>query len=93
MAGFMTASVRRALRLEIPRPIDFLFAAILGVSLHPIYLVFATAIQQEFQLGVDTKQMLVQIDQVIAAAPLWSVLLIFAVLPALCEELAFRGFI
>ena len=34
-----------------------------------------------------------QINEMFLAAPLWQVLLVIAVVPAICEELAFRGFI
>jgi sodium transport system permease protein len=93
MATFMTASVRRALRLEASHPFDLSIALVLGLTLHPAYMLLSAAIQHEFQLGADTRELLVYVDSLIAAAPLWSVLLILAVIPAICEELAFRGFI
>jgi sodium transport system permease protein len=93
MATFMTASIRRALRIEASHPFDLAIALILGLTLHPAYMLLSAAIQHEFQLGADTRELLVYVDSLIASAPLWSVLLILAVIPAICEELAFRGFI
>ncbi len=93
MAVFTTASLRHAFRLERVRFSDLLTAFAIGICLHPTYVLFASAIQNEFQLGQETKALLQQVDGIIASAPLWSVLLIFAVIPALCEELAFRGYI
>ncbi len=93
MATFMTASIRRALRIEKVHPFDILVALLLGLTLHPAYMLLSAAIQNEFQLGADTRELLVFVDTLISSAPLWSVILILAVIPAICEELAFRGFI
>ena len=93
MATILTSSVWKALRLGRPRLADMLFCFGLGISLHPAYILFSSAIQTEFQLGADTKEVLVYIDAMISAAPLWSVILTLAIIPAICEELAFRGFI
>lgn len=93
MATFMTASVRRALRIEAAHPFDIAVALVLGLTLHPAYMLLSAAIQHEFQLGADTRELLVYVDSLISLAPLWSVILILAVIPAICEELAFRGFI
>ncbi|MDZ4848272.1 MAG: ABC transporter permease subunit/CPBP intramembrane protease [Pirellulaceae bacterium] len=93
MATFMTASIRRALRIEAVRPHDFGFALVLGLTLHPAYMLLSSAIQHEFQFGAETRELFVYVDSLISAAPLWSVILTLAVIPAICEELAFRGFI
>jgi len=93
MATMLTSSVWKALRLGRPRLADMLFCFGLGISLHPAYMLLSSAIQTEFQLGADTKEVLVYIDAMISAAPLWSVILTLAIIPAICEELAFRGFI
>jgi sodium transport system permease protein len=93
MATILTRSVRCALRLTVPRWSDLLVSAGLAVCLHPTYVLFAGWIQQEYALGADTKMVLQQMDQMIASVPLVSVLFFLAVMPAICEELAFRGFI
>jgi sodium transport system permease protein len=93
MALFMTSSLRKALRLEKVYPLDLVLAVVLGFSLHPAYLQLSSLVQQEFQIGAETREVLHQVDGIMAAAPLWSVLLVFAVIPAICEELTFRGFI
>lgn len=93
MATFMTASIRKALRIESVRPLDVCFSLVLGFTLHPAYMLLAAAIQHEFRLGADTKELLIYVDSLISIAPLWSVIVTLAVIPAICEELAFRGFI
>ncbi len=79
MATMLTASVRRALRIESVRPADFAVSLVLGVTLHPAYTLFAGLIQQEFQIGADTRVVLEQIEGLISSAPLWSVLLTLAI--------------
>ncbi len=41
----------------------------------------------------EVQDVLARVDRLLAAAPLWQVLLLLALVPAVCEELAFRGFI
>lgn len=93
MATMLTRSVRLALRLRIPNGIELIASIMLAISLHPLYVAFASAVSGEFKLGRQTTEMLAQFDSVISGTPLWMVLLVLAVLPAICEELAFRGFV
>lgn len=93
MAIFLTASIRRALRIERVEIPDLLISILLAIALHPLYVRFASAIQGEFQIGADSREILNQAQAIIGSAPLWSVILVLAVIPAICEELAFRGFI
>ncbi|MGN6547012.1 MAG: ABC transporter permease subunit/CPBP intramembrane protease [Aureliella sp.] len=93
MAIFLTRSLRQALRLHRV-PLDHLAAAvILGLALHPSYVLLGQAISNTLQIGAETQQVLNAVGRLINAQPLWSVLLVLAVLPACCEELTFRGFI
>ncbi len=93
MAIFLTTSIRKALRLHRVSPLDFAVAMVLAISLHPSYVYFAQSIQAEFPFGEETKAALSGIDALLGAAPLVSLLMVLAVIPAICEELAFRGFI
>ncbi len=93
MATMLTRSLRVSLRMHKPRISDLIFCILLAVCLHPTYVVLASWVQQEYSVGADTKVLLLQFDSVIRSAPLWSVILFLAVVPAICEELAFRGFI
>jgi sodium transport system permease protein len=93
MATILTRSLRQSLGLNIPRPVDFVVCILLAVCLHPTYTRFVWFLEQEYSLGADTKELLQYLDGVITGAPLYSVLLVLAVFPAICEELAFRGFI
>lgn len=93
MAIMLTRSLKSSLRLKLPQPEDILYCSMLAVCLHPTYVWFAGVVSREYPLGDETTQMLQQFDSILSSVPLWSVLLILAVLPALCEELVFRGFI
>ncbi len=93
MAIFLTTSIRKALRLHTVSVLDFAVAVVLAVSIHPTYIFLAQRIQIEFPFGDETKLALAGIDQVLAGAPLLSLIMVLAVIPAICEELAFRGFI
>ena len=93
MATMLTRSVRKALRLNRPDVREMIVAALLAISLHPTYAAFASMVGAEYKLGEQTIEMLTQFDAIIGGAPIWSVLLVLALIPAVCEELAFRGFL
>lgn len=93
MAIFLTRSLRRALRIQRAQPSHLLAAVILGFAMHPSYLVLGEAIQHIYQIGDETKLVLMHFQNLVMSQPLVSILLVMAILPALCEELAFRGFI
>jgi sodium transport system permease protein len=93
MAVMLTRSVRKAIRLHAPRPLDLLAVAALAFCLHPTYAAFASAVSNEYKLGEQTSALLLQFDSIISSTPLWSVILVLAIMPAICEELVFRGFV
>lgn len=93
MAIFLTRSLRQALRLHRV-PVVHLFAALmLAVALHPTYTLLGQAISSALPIGPETQTVLEGVSSLISAQPLWAVLLVLAVLPALCEEITYRGFI
>ncbi len=93
MATMLTRSVRKSLRLNRTGFIEIILAALLAISLHPTYAAFASLVGAEYKLGEQTIEMLMQFDSILASAPIWSVLLVLALIPAVCEELVFRGFL
>lgn len=68
-------------------------AAVLALLLHPTFQLLNVAIQQVYPLHPETIEQLKPFDEMLAGAPLWQVLLLIGLTPAICEELAFRGFI
>jgi sodium transport system permease protein len=68
-------------------------AALLAVLFHPAMLQAAHWIQTIYPISEETMRALAPIERLMSDAPLWQVLLLAALTPAICEELAFRGFI
>jgi sodium transport system permease protein len=93
MAAILTRSVRKSFRLNRPQWMDIALVSLLAISLHPTYAALANAISNEYKLGEQTTTMLMQFDSIIGNTPIWSVLLVLAVIPGICEELVFRGFL
>jgi len=46
-----------------------------------------------YPISENVKDALQSVEQMLADAPFWQLVLVIAVVPAVCEELAFRGFI
>ena len=93
MAIFLTRSLRHALRLHHVQPSHLVAAICLGFTLHPTYTALGNAIRYVYNLGDQIQAALAHFSQLIYAQPLWAVLGLLAVLPAVCEELTFRGFV
>jgi sodium transport system permease protein len=93
MAIVLTRNPQKTLSLTLPRPLTLPAAVLLAVALHPLVMVLGKGIQMLYPLGEETQRQLVQLTSLLADAPLPYLLLVLAVTPAICEELAFRGFI
>jgi sodium transport system permease protein len=93
MTIFLTRSPRKTLLLTAPRPLTLPAAVLLAVALHPLVIVLAKGIQMLYPIGEQTQSQLEQLALLLADAPLPWLLAVLAVTPAVCEELAFRGFI
>ncbi|AMV30716.1 ABC-2 family transporter protein [Pirellula sp. SH-Sr6A] len=93
MATILTRSLRQSLRLNAVSFREIVASAALALVLHPTYSVIASIIGHEYKIGEETVELLRQFDYILSAAPFVSVLLVMALLPAVCEELVFRGFI
>lgn len=92
MGAVLTSSLRATFRLRWPRTSELLVAMLLPLALHPVALALGGLMQHFFPPlppGVIEALKGMSDDR----QPLWLVLLAFAGAPALCEELAFRGFI
>lgn len=93
MAVVLTTSLRTSLRLRMPHWPTLPLAVLLGVSLHPIYVALASWITYMYPISEQATAAMQPFADQIASAPWLSVIFLMAVLPAVCEELAFRGFI
>jgi len=94
MTIMLTRSPKKTLNLGVPLPWALPAAAMLAMFCHPAAMVLTQTIHQIYPLSSDVSQQLGAINSIIADAPgFWAILLVMAVAPAICEELAFRGFI
>ena len=93
LAVFLSRRPGRALRLSVP-PLGMLpLVILLATCLHPAMVMLGEWIQQLYPLSPASVQMQEKIAGLFEGAPLLAVFLFVAVTPAICEELAFRGFI
>jgi len=92
MGILLTASVKKTFRLRLPGLGVLAAAAALPWVLHPLSLELANRLRWFFPpLPAGIEKVAAAMSS--AEHPLWLPLLAFAVVPAVCEEVAFRGFI
>lgn len=91
MGVILTTSMRQAFRLRWPDAKLCLIATVLPFVLHPLSFELSASLHWFFpQLPDDMRLRLARLTD--PTQPLWVVLLVLAAAPAVCEELAFRGF-
>lgn len=89
-----TNSPYRALRLRLTSISSIGGAFLLAIFFHPLISAFQSLVVMIYPISVEMHGMQAALMQLFADAPnMWAILLVLAVLPAVCEELAFRGFI
>jgi sodium transport system permease protein len=93
MAIMLTWSPRKTLQLYVPSSLTLPVAVLLALLLHPSIVLLGKGIEILYPLSSDKLQALEPYLAAMREAPLGYVLLLVAALPAVCEELAFRGFI
>jgi sodium transport system permease protein len=88
---FMTSSPRRTLRLRWPATRHLLIAAALALAVNPLVGELRMIVDQLFPIPDVIKAGL---GEMLGKIPdLGTAVLFLAIIPAICEELAFRGFI
>ncbi len=92
LANSITSEPRKTLLLLRPERWHAVPAAMmLAFFLHPLAMALMTVIRRLYP--IDTAA-LEPLTQIFASAPnMWCLVALFAIAPAICEELAFRGFI
>jgi sodium transport system permease protein len=93
MALILTASPSRTLLLRPARWSALLAAVLLAVALNPAAMGLRELVQALYPVAPETVEQLKQLSKVIEETPLWQVVALMALTPAICEELAFRGFV
>jgi len=93
MTASLARSPRHTLLLTMPRMWMLPAALLLAIVLHPVVVLLAQGIEATYPISEDTLRTLERLSGAMQSAQLWQILLVVALLPAICEELAFRGFI
>jgi sodium transport system permease protein len=93
MTIMLTSRPRNTLLLTMPRWSAIPAAIALAVVMHPMAMVLVQTVARLYPLSPETVRLVEPLHSMVNQAPLWSVLLVMALAPAVCEELAFRGFI
>ncbi len=94
MAIMLTRRPQAALALRAPSFVSTVpAAALLALLLHPAVVWLSLAIRALYPLSDEVVAQLAPLDGMLKDAPLWQAVLLIGLAPAICEELAFRGFI
>jgi sodium transport system permease protein len=89
-----TRSPRKTLLLAPPPSMSIIAAAALALCAHPLVHVAVEAVSRVFPMSQAMKQQLDELSVLFTDAPsLWALIAVIALAPAICEELAFRGFV
>lgn len=90
MARWSYVDVRNGFRLKAAPPLSFVAALLLGLSLWPIVI----ELSRMQAINVEQyKELIDRLTASLAAIPLPFTLLALALIPAVCEELFFRGYL
>ncbi len=90
-ALILTSNPIKTLRLRRPRTVDLALAAGLALTLNPLVREIGYLVGQWFPASEAIQGQLAQLAKQVPN--LWVGLLVFALMPAITEELAFRGYI
>jgi sodium transport system permease protein len=91
MALVLTSAPARTLRIRWPRPRYLGLAVVLALALNPLVNELRPIVEWLFPISTTLKAAFRQLMG--QAASLGTAVVAFALIPAVCEELAFRGFI
>lgn len=95
LMGMLLVSKRtRTFMLQAPRTMALVpAAALLAVLVHPAALSLQAGIRSLYPLSPEVEEQLVGLQAVFEGVPVWYLLPLLALLPAVVEELTFRGFV
>jgi len=89
----LTTSPAQTLRLRAPRLLTVPAAVLLAILLHPTIGALRALVMELYPIREDLLGQLEGLQAMFVSPPLWQALAVIALAPAICEELAFRGFI
>jgi sodium transport system permease protein len=92
MSAVLTSSPKQTLLVRWPHWLSIPAAFVLAVVIHPVAITVAAAVQRLYPTtGIEA--LAKGFAGLLDGMPLWQLLAVMALAPAVCEELAFRGFI
>ena len=89
----LTRSPRRTLLLKWPSRLAIPAAALLAVALHPASSVLQSVVTEVYKINDNLRPAMQAVLEMFRSANVWTLIFVIALVPAVCEELAFRGFI
>jgi sodium transport system permease protein len=92
LATLFTTRIRKSLLIHRGPWLMFPAAVLLAFLLHPTYVALTQLISHFYPVSFAMRQALGSFEQVLMTPAFWQVALVLGVIPALCEELCFRGF-
>jgi len=94
MALVLTRNPAKSLKLRTCTLPMASAAILLAIFLNPMLTWFTALVMKVYPPGTDILQLQTAVANILGTSPgLWATLLVFALAPAIIEELAFRGFI
>ena len=94
MALLLTQSPGKSLRLTVCSPAAASAAVLLAIMLNPLFTWFTSLVMIVYPPTGDMFQLQAAVTNILESAPnVFAILAVFALAPAIFEELAFRGFI
>lgn len=95
MGLMLTTSLRATFRLRAPSIVSMLMGVGLAVFAHPLSIEISSFMVDRGFLPPPPVEGLARVNEILKSATLspWLIVTVFAVTPAICEEIAFRGFI
>ena len=94
MALLLTRSPGKSLKLNVCSPAAACAAVLLAIMLNPLFTWFTSLVMIVYPPSGDMFQVQAAVTNILGTAPnVFAILAVFALAPAIFEELAFRGFI
>lgn len=87
-----TKRLRTGLRLRMPTWNVLFFSIVLGFALHPAYMLLTRWVMAAYPVSESAVAAMRPLTDQMAATPWVYLVILMAIVPAICEELAFRGF-
>jgi sodium transport system permease protein len=93
MTFMLTRSPRKTLQLSAPKLLSLPTAGLLALAFVPIVITLNAGITTWVGPSESTQREFGALKDLFSGQPIWAMILVIGLLPAICEECAFRGFI